>query len=292
MKVFLDGRLVDSKRASISVFDHSFLYGDGIYETVHSYGYKIFTWREHFQRLQESAERIGLRLSWSSAYLQRAAQKVLKANRTPDASLRVTISRGAGPLGLNPDLCPRPLLVILPHPTRPLEALRAKGIAMGIVKVRRNHPQCLDPRIKSNNALNTVQARREATRLEVQEALLLNLDGFLAEGTISNIFFVSGGKLRTPSLECGILKGVTRGIVMRLARSLRLSIQEGRFRPSDLRKAQEVFLTNASWEIMPVVRVVDASGSSKKAYRIGSGRPGPLTRRLQARFEGFRSGLV
>ena len=198
MKVFFQNRIVDEKHARVSVLDHGFLYGDGIYETVRAYDYRVFHWLDHYQRLKQSARRINLRCPWSSGFLFRGVIKVLKANNSPNGSVRITVSRGPGPLGLDPSVCPNPTLAMLLHPARPLERLWKKGVSIGIPKIRRNHHQCLDPQIKSNNSLNTILAKIEVKRMGVFEAVLLNLDGHLTEGTTSNIFFVRRGQLFTP----------------------------------------------------------------------------------------------
>lgn len=284
MKVFLNGRLVDARRAQVSVFDHGFLYGDGIYETVHAYDYKIFEWPAHMRRFRDSAQRLGLRCPWGSEYLRRSVVKLLRANHTPEASVRITVSRGPGAIGLDPRLCKTPTLVMLTLPPRPVAQLQQDGVSIGIVRVRRNHTLCLDPRIKANNSLNTIFARVEATRMKVFEGVLTNLEGHLTEGTISNLFFVRRGALHTPHLDCGLLEGVTRGRVIRLAKALNIPLKEGRYPASALRQADEVFLSSTTLEVMPVVRIVDGSGSRPKAFQVSSGHPGPLTRRLQDQF--------
>jgi len=255
MKVILNGRLIDARQARLPVFDHSFLYGDGIYETVRAYDYRVFHWPEHFRRLRRSARRIELKCPWSSRTLLQRVAQLLRANNTPNASVRITVSRGPGPLGLDPSVCPKPTLVMLTHPERDLNTLWKSGVSIGIPRIRRNHPRCLDPQIKSNNSLNTILARMEAKRMGVFEAVLLNLDSHLTEGTTSNIFFVKGRTIQTPALSCGLLEGVTRGLVIKLARNAGFSVREGRYALKDLRTADEIFLTSTTLEIMPVVLV-------------------------------------
>jgi branched-chain amino acid aminotransferase len=277
VKVFFQDRLVDENRARVSVFDHGFLYGDGIYETVRANDYQIFQWPAHYRRLKQSAARIELKCPWSSQFLLRGAVQILKANKSPNGSIRITVGRGPGPLGLDPSVCPRPTLAMLLHPERPVERLRKTGVSIGIPKVRRNHPLCLDPQIKSNNSLNTILAKMEAKKMGVFEAVLLNLDGHLTEGTTTNIFFVQHGRIYTPALSCGLLEGVTRGAVIQLARRAGYRIQEGRYTLADLRRADEVFLTSTTLEIVPVTKVCAPSV-------IWRGRPGPMARRLYALF--------
>ncbi len=292
MKVFLNGRLVEERAAKVSVFDHGFLYGDGVYETVRVVDGQLFLWPEHFRRLRESARRIELALPWGQRTLATAIRRTLRANRLADGSARLTVSRGPGPLGLNPRLCRRPTLTILVHPPRPIDDWRRRGMTIALVRVRRNAPQALDPRIKSNNSLNTILARLEANRWKTDEGILLNLDGYLAEGTISNLFWIQGRSLFTPALSCGLLEGVTRDLVLRLASKAGLVKREGRFKPAALRRADEIFLTNASWDVMPVTRVIDAAGSRVQRFAVGDGRPGPRSVALQAAVEAERRRLI
>src|SRR5688500_7727096 len=165
MKIWLNNRLVDSRKARVSVFDHGFLYGDGIYETVHAYDYRVFHWETHYKRLLQSARLISLRCPWSSRTLRERIVRVLKANREPDASVRITVARGPGPLGLDPTVCPQPTLVVMLHPKRDIARYAREGISIGITAIRRNHPACLDPQIKSNNSLNTIFAKMEAQKM-------------------------------------------------------------------------------------------------------------------------------
>jgi len=271
VKVFLNGRILPASRARVSVFDHGFLYGDGIYETVRVYNGQVFHWPDHYKRLKASARRIALLCPWSAAYLDRAIRQTVQANHKEEASVRITVARGPGALGLDPRLSPRPTLAMMLHPERPLEKLQRDGVSIMIPRVRRNHPACLDPQIKSNNSLNTILARMEADKAGAFEAVLLNLDGYLTEGTTTNIFLVKGRKIHTPALSCGLLEGVTRAEVIRLARRAGFKVTEGRFTPRDLRRADEIFLTSTTLEIAPVVRVL-------QQWRK---HPGPVTRSLQ-----------
>jgi branched-chain amino acid aminotransferase len=280
MKIWLNDRLVNSTSAHVSPFDHGFLYGDGIYETVRAYGYKVFHWSAHDRRLRQSARRIALKCPWSSQYLESCITRVLKTNREPDASVRITITRGPGPLGLSPRGCPKPTLVLLLHPRRDVEKYRREGISIGITKIRRNPPEALDPQIKSNNSLNTILAKIEAESMGVFEAILTNLRGELTEGTTSNIFWVKRKRIFTPAVTCGLLEGVTREAVIRLAGKVGYRVQEGRFKPQALLKADEVFLSSTTLEIAPVVRLKFAG--HLKSHRIGTGRPGPIAQQLYA----------
>jgi branched-chain amino acid aminotransferase len=281
VNVFFKDRIVSAQEARLSVFDHGYLYGDGIYETVRAYEYRVFHWPRHFRRLKQSARRLQLKCPWSSAFLLRATGRVLKANRSPNASVRITVSRGPGPLGLDPTVCPQPTLVMLLHPERPVKKLRAIGVSIGIPKVRRNHPLCLDPQIKSNNQLNTILAKMEGKKMGVFETVLLNLEGFLTEGTTSNLFFVKKDRIYTPALSCGLLEGITRASVIKLARQQGSAVREVRGTVQDLRQSDEIFLSSTTLEIMPVVTVREGT----RHWRVGNGRPGPVASRLQAAFE-------
>jgi len=287
VKVFFQNKIVEDRNALVSVFDHGFLYGDGIYETVHAYDSQVFHWPDHFKRLKQSARRLELKCPWTSAYLLKAIQQVLRANHAPDACVRITVSRGCGPLGLDPTACSRPGLVMLLHPARDVKKLWEKGVSIGIPHVRRNHPRSLDPQIKSNNALNTIVAKMEGTRMGVFETVLLNLDDDITEGTTSNFFFIRRGRIYTPALSCGLLEGVTRNEVIRLARRAGSRVQEGKYKLKDLRTADEIFLTSTTLEIVPVTKVFSSPRLPVPSFLLRplwQGPPGPITRRLHQLF--------
>lgn len=281
MWIFLNGRFVRGKQAVVSVFDHGFLYGDGVYETLRSYGARIFMRDQHLSRLHRSAEAIGLPLpipgkDWP-ALLHEAMARNHLGNGRVDAYVRVTVTRGVGDIGLDPALCPTPTVVIMAKPLRPpAAALYRDGVDLIIAKTRRNLPTALSPRIKATNFLNNILAKREAVAAGAFDSLLLNWEGYLAECTVSNLFFVSRGGLRTPAVDCGILDGITRSVVLLLAREQGLPVEEGRYGPQALSEADECFLTNTSSEIMPV-RSIDGRP-------IGTGAPGPVTRKLTDAF--------
>ncbi len=280
MKIWLNDRLLDEKDARVSVMDHGFLYGDGIYETVHAYHYKIFHWPDHYKRLIQSARRIELKCPWSARWLEQRMEKLLTANQEPHGSVRITVARGPGPLGLDPTVCSTPTLALILHPSRNVQAVWAEGISIGITKIKRNPPEALDPAIKSNNSLNTILAKIEAMKMKVFEGVLTNLKGKLTEGTTSNIFFIKGGVINTPALECGLLAGITRESVIRLARKKGFKVQEGHFTPHHAVHADEVFLSSTTLEIAPVVRIRIAGQPG--FHRIGDGRPGSITRQIHA----------
>ena len=285
MWVFLNDRFVRKEDAVVSVFDHGFLYGDGVYETIRSYGPRIFMREQHLARLRRSAEAIGLDLpiplgQWP-ALLHEAMRRNGVGTDRADAYLRITVSRGEGEIGLDPSLCPHPTVVIM---TKALQgyppALFRDGVSLTVAKTRRNLPEALSPQIKATNFLNNILAKRESIAAGTFDSLLLNWREELTECTISNLFFLSDRTLHTPALECGILDGITRTIVMTLAQEEGLLVKEGHYRLTDLREADECFLTNTTMEIMPVTRI--------EAFTIGRGLPGPETRRLQAAFAAGR----
>ncbi|HEU4685373.1 MAG TPA: aminotransferase class IV [Nitrospira sp.] len=273
------------EEAVVSVFDHGFLYGDGVYETLRSYGPRIFMLDQHVARLKRSADAIGLRVpiperEWP-VLLHDAMSRNDVGNERTDAYLRISISRGVGEIGLDPALCRSPTVVIIAKSlTRPSDAMYQTGVDLIVAKTRRNLPSALDPRIKATNFLNNILAKREAIAARVFDSLLLNWESHVAECTVSNIFFVAEGRLYTPSLACGILDGITRQIVLTLANREGIPVEEGKFAPKRLLQADECFLTNTTMEVMPVTEV--------DGQPIGTGRPGPVTTKLHQIFVASR----
>jgi branched-chain amino acid aminotransferase len=289
MWIYLNDRFVKEQEAVISVFDHGFLYGDGVYETLRSYENRIFMREQHLSRLYRSAEAIGLAIpiphkAWPDLLHEAMARNgVGTAER--DAYLRITISRGVGDIGLDPALCPLPTIVIMTKPLVPAQSdLYVSGVSLIVARTTRNLSSALSPHIKSTNFLNNILAKREAIAAGVFDSIFLNWEGHLAECTVSNLFFIQAGRLRTPSVDCGILDGITRDIVIQLARAEDLPVEEGRFTPEQLFQADECFLTNTSMEIMPVTAV--------DRHAIGSGQPGPVTRQLRSLFVSQRSRFL
>jgi branched-chain amino acid aminotransferase len=281
MWIYLNDRFVQDHEAVISVFDHGFLYGDGVFETMRSYGPRLFRRNHHLARLFRSADAIGLRVPIPLAQWADILHEAMKRNGVGtdqrDAYLRITISRGVGDIGLDPALCSSPTVVVMTkHLIPPASHLYEQGVAVMVASTTRNLPSALPPRIKSTNFLNNILARREAIAANAFDSLLLNWEGHLTEGTTSNLFFIRNGRLSTPALDCGLLDGITRQVVMQLAKELHLPIEEGHFTVDELEQADECFLTNTSMEIMPVVRIGNK--------RVANGAPGTLTRKLQARF--------
>ena len=274
--VFVNGRIADESTATIPVFDHGFLYGEGIYETLRTYHGVPFLYDRHCRRLRQSASLMALPVPFDDAALLSDIRRTMAAHAgLREAYIRVLLTRGVGELSYNPAACPAPTLVIIVKPfVEPAARTFAEGIRLSLVSVRRNHPRALNPMIKSNNLLNNALAMQEALRAGADEALMRNQDGELAECSQSNIFLVRDGAVLTPPLAAGLLPGITREFVMELAREMGIPAREERLTPDDLRTAGEAFITGTTREVTPVVSVDE--------LRIGSGAPGPLTRRLLA----------
>jgi len=262
--LYLNNKLVSEEKAVISVFDHGFLYGDGIYETLRAYKGAVFMIDEHIERLFRSASMIGLALPKTRDEIREAVYKTIKVNKQEEAYVRITVSRGPGPLGLDPALCPEPTFLIISKAfTDYPRKYYQKGVTVAIVNTRRNYKKALDPKIKSLNFLNNVLAKRESIDRGAYEAVMLNHRGHLAEGTISNIFFVKKKVLCTPATGVGILDGITRRLIIEAANELGIEVNEGRFKPEDLYSADEVFISNTTMEVMPVSKVDDKRMSFK-----------------------------
>ncbi len=274
MLVYLNGRFVPKEEAQVSVFDHGFLYGDGIYETLRAYKGMLFLLDRHLARLKRSADLISLALPLPLEKIGEALNETVSRNKLKGAYVRIQISRGPGEIGLDPALCPAPTTVIVAKPFRDYPSEHFEhGVSVAVVETRRNHPLALDPSIKGTNFLNNILAKIEAIRAGAYEAVMLNWEGSVAEGTVSNIFYVKAGILFTPDLKTGILEGVTRGLVLDLARKEKIEAREARVSPDELRDADECFITNTTMEIMPVTKIDNR--------QVGAGKPGPVTTALR-----------
>lgn len=272
--IYLNGKLVDRDKAVISVYDHGFLYGDGVFEGLRFYNRKIFKLREHLERLYDSARHIALVIPQELAALAADTQACVAACGMDDGYIRLVVSRGDGNLGLDPRSCPNPTVIIIADAIKLYPAeMYEQGMEVVTAATIRNHPDALDPRVKSLNYLNNILAKLEANRAGVPEAVMLNHLGQVAECTADNIFVVRHGVLSTPARHCGILDGVTRRTVLDLAASLGVPNREETLTRHDLFTADEMFLTGTGAEIIPVTRV--------DARPIGSGKPGPVTARLR-----------
>ncbi|HEY7330913.1 MAG TPA: branched-chain-amino-acid transaminase [Gemmataceae bacterium] len=275
--VWINGKRFDKSEAKISVFDHGFLYGDGVFEGIRIYSGKVFRLREHIERLYESARHILLEIPLGREQMTQSVVDAVKDSAKKEGYIRLIVTRGAGSLGLDPRKCsdPQVILIIDDISLYPAEAYE-KGMRVITASVIRNHPNALNPRIKSLNYLNNILAKIEADRAGVPEAIMLNQNGEIAECTADNIFLVKHGILRTPHLAAGILEGVTRNAVIELARAAKITVQEMALTRHDLLSADESFLTGTGAEIAPIV---ECDGRP-----IGNGKPGPITRQLRERY--------
>lgn len=289
MWIYLNDRFVKEGEAVVSVFDHGFLYGDGVYETIRSYGSRIFMRDQHLARLRRSAEGIGLRIPipdqrWPNL-LHEAMTRNDVGHEDTDAYLRITVSRGAGDIGLDPALCPTPTVVIITKPLHsPSPEQYRTGVNLIVARTRRNLPSAISPQIKATNFLNNILAKQEAIAAGAFDSILLNWESHLTECTVSNLFFVRAGRLCTPALACGLLDGITRNIVLGLARETHIPVDEGYYGVEAIHEADECFLTNTSMEVMPVT-VVDS-------HPVGNGTPGLVTQQLHRLFIASRMRFI
>jgi branched-chain amino acid aminotransferase len=286
IRVHIGGKVCLPEEAKISVFDRGFLYGDSVYETIGTAHGRLFAARDHLDRLERSAMRIGLRVP-PRADIERAIADTVEAAGNVESRVRVVLTRGSGKLDLDPASVDDTQLVVIVFPLGPPSPeMYAKGVTVAIVSITRNSPSAIDPAVKSGNYLNNVLALGEARRrMGAYEAILCGADGSVAEGSTSNVFTVVAGEVRTPPLEVGILDGITRAKVLDLCRKGGLRLVETRIFPDDLRAAEEVFITSATRGVLPVTRVDDRA--------IGAGTPGPLTKKLMALYEELaRAGVA
>ena len=277
LKIYLNGQIVPQEEAKVSVFDHGLLYGDGVFEGIRAYNGKIFTLNEHLDRLYASANAISLTIPITKAEMASAIKNTMAANNLIDSYIRLVVTRGVGKLGLDPNKCGRPQIIII---TDTIElyskSLYEKGLDIVTVTTIRNHFSALDPKIKSLNYLNNILAKIESIRAGAGEALMLNKDGYVAECAGDNIFIVKDNALITPPASAGILIGITRNVVMKLAADMGITVKEDLMTRCDLYIADECFLTGTAAEIIPVVTI--------DGRVIGSGKPGKVTQGLLKKY--------
>ncbi len=277
MKVWIDGQLVDEADAKVSVFDHGLLYGDGVFEGIRMYHNRVFKLREHIERLFWSAKAILLEIPMSPEDLIRACVETCRANGLRDGYIRLLVTRGKGTLGLDPRRCPKPSVIVIASTIQLYpEQYYREGLTIVTVPTTRNLVNSVNPAIKSLNYLNNILARIEANNAGVEEAIMLNSDGFVAECTGDNVFIVQKGRLFTPPQSAGALYGITRNTVLDCARELGIVVAEPNMTRYDVYIADEMFLTGTAAEMVPVVKV--------DGRVIGSGKPGPVTARLLEAF--------
>lgn len=280
--IFLNGEFVPKNEAKVSVYDHGYLYGDGVFEGIRVYSGNVFRLKEHLIRLYESAKSILLEIPYTLEEVTNIVVETIRRNQLSNGYIRLVVSRGVGNLGLDPDSCLKPNVVVIAEQLAlfPSEYYE-KGIPVVTVATRRNRPDVLTPQVKSLNYLNNILVRIEAKLAGVQEALMLNEQGYVAEGSGDNVFIVKGNKLITPPSSAGALEGITRNAIMEIGKKLGYDVREELFTRHDVYVADEVFLTGTAAEVIAVTMV--------DGREIGAGKPGAHTNRL---LEEFRKLVV
>ena len=277
LKVWIDGQLVDREDAKVSVFDHGLLYGDGVFEGIRSYHGKVFRLEAHVRRLYDSAKGIRLSIPMTPEAMGRAIIDTLAANGLKEGYIRAVVTRGQGTLGLDPNRCTKPTVFIITDKISlyPPEVYE-NGLDIVTASTMRNHPNAVNPRLKSLNYLNNILAKIEAIDAGTLEAVMLNHLGYVAECTGDNLFIVRDGVVLTPPTAAGILEGITRDEVIDIARTFAVEVRQENLTRQDLYVADECFLTGTAAEVVPVVRIDQRT--------IGTGKPGPMTGRLAEEF--------
>lgn len=276
--IYVNGVIADAADAVVPVLDHGFLYGEGIYETLRTYNQRPFLLDRHLERLRASAKRINLALPCSDKELAGSIARTMNyAAIDSEQYIRVMVTRGVGELSYDPSVCVQPTIVIIvkAHDENTKQAQRS-GIRLILSSVIRNHPAAVDPQIKSNNLLNNALAMQEAIRKGADEALMRNYRGELSECAQSNFFLVNNGEVCTPRLDSGLLEGVTRNFVFKVGQGLGITVREAILTDDDLDTSDEMFITSTTREVLPV--------SSIDGQVVGSGKPGPITKRLAHAF--------
>ena len=280
MLIYIDGEFLPKAEAKVSVFDHGLLYGDGVFEGIRSYNGRVFKLDEHLERLYDSAKSIMLQIPIPIETMKERVLETLRLNHLREAYIRLVVTRGVGDLGLDPDKCPTPSIIIIAdkialYPPKFYE----EGLEIVTVSIRRNYAEAINPRIKSLNYLNNILAKIEGKQAGAEEVLMLNAEGYVVECSGDNIFWVKNEVLVTPPVHMGILEGVTRNSVIDLAREAGMQVEERVFTRHDLYIADEIFLTGTAAEVIPVVKVDQRV--------IGDGQPGKVTQKLIAAFRQF-----
>ena len=280
MLIYIDGEFLPKAAAKVSVFDHGLLYGDGVFEGIRSYNSRVFKLDEHLERLYDSAKSIMLQIPIPIETMKETVLETLRRNNLTEAYIRLVVTRGVGDLGLDPDKCPKPSIIIIADKiTLYPQKFYEDGLEIVTVSVRRNYAEAINPRIKSLNYLNNILAKIEGKQSGAEEVLMLNAEGYVVECSGDNIFWVKNDILVTPPVHMGILEGVTRNSVIDLARDAGMQVEERVFTRHDLYIADECFLTGTAAEVIPVVKI------DRRA--IGDGQPGKVTEKLIAAFRQF-----
>jgi len=277
LKIWLNGKLVDQEDAKISVFDHGLLYGDGVFEGIRVYNGGIFELDAHLKRLYESAKAIRLTIEMSQSELAGALEETVKANSISNGYVRLVVTRGVGTLGLNPFICTNSCIYIIADSIQLYpEELYEKGMKIISATTVRNHPLAIPPQAKTMNYLNNILAKIEALDNNVPEAIMYNHEGYVAEASGDNVLIVKDGIIYTPPAEAGALPGITRSIVIKLAKEENLQVVEKNLTRYDLYVCDEFFLTGTAAEVIGIVEV--------DGRIIGDGKPGPITSLLRKKF--------
>ncbi|MDO4551085.1 MAG: branched-chain-amino-acid transaminase [Planctomycetia bacterium] len=272
-KVYINGEYFDKENATVNVYDHGLLYGDGVFEGMRSYNGKVFRMEQHMDRLWFSAKAIALKIPGTKEEMAQAVNQTLAINNLKDAYIRLVITRGVGPLGISPVRCPHPqVIIITDNITMYPQKCYDEGLEIVTASTIRTSPAAFSPRVKSLNYLNNIMAKLEGLNAGCDEALMLNHKGEICECTGDNIFLVRNGIIYTPPTDAGILEGITRGAVIDLAHQNGISLQEVPQTRHDVYISDECFLTGSAAEVIPVVKV--------DGREIGTGKPGPITKKL------------
>ena len=283
LKIWLDGKLVDQEDAKITVFDHGLLYGDGVFEGIRVYNSRVFELQDHIKRLYESAKAIRLTIALSQSELAGAVEKTVEANSITDGYVRLVVTRGVGTLGLNPFICKNSCIYIIADTIQLYpEELYEKGMKVISATTVRNHPLAIPPQAKTMNYLNNILAKIEALDNDVPEAIMYNHEGYVAEASGDNVLIVKDGVIYTPPAEAGALPGITRSIVINLAKEENLQVVEKNLTRFDLYVCDEFFLTGTAAEVIGIVEV--------DGRIIGDGKPGPITNLLRKKFFEYAHG--
>jgi len=279
LAIYLDGRFVSKREdASVSLFDHGFLYGDGVFEGIRIYNGRIFRLEDHLDRLYGSATGIGLDIPMDREAMRKIVLETARRSGLEEAYVRLVVSRGYGDLGIDPRKCRKAAVYVIADKIAVYAKEKyEKGLKVITASTRRQRPDSLNSQIKSLNYINNILGFQEAIRAGADEAIMLNDSGYITEATADNIFVIRGGEVLTPPAYLGLLKGITRGVVLELAREMAIPSDERVLVMQDVYTADEVFLTGTGAELVPVVEV--------DGRRIGAGRPGPVFLRL---LNGFR----
>lgn len=275
--IYLDGEWVPASEAKVSVFDHGYLYGDGVFEGIRAYNGRVWKLPEHVRRLYDSAKAIRMEIPISPQEMESVVVESCRRNDLWDAYIRLVVSRGVGDLGLDPRKCPAATIVCIADTIKlfPPE-LYEHGLTIVTAATRRNLPEALNPSIKGLNYLNNVLAKMEANDAGVQEALMLTQEGYVSEGTGDNVFIVKNGAVITPAAHHGVLRGITRDLILSIGAKQGHEVYEGTLTRFDVYLADECFLTGTAAEVIPVVKV--------DGRLIGDGKPGPVSKALIAEF--------